>query len=1099
MRSDWELLQDFVKTRSDAAFTELVERHIDWVYSVALRRVGESHLAEDIVQSVFALLARKAGSLRRGTLLGGWLFRSTCLVAKCSLRANRRRKRREEQASAMMTTAQAHDDDPQWEQLAPHLDEAVASLSETDRSAVVLRFYQKKSLSEVGLHLGISEEAAKKRVSRTVDKLKTFMARRGVGLGGVVLAGMLAEKTVQAAPAALAGSVAKTSAVISAALLPQLARDALNAWRWTRIKWVSGVSVLLVAVLWLNSTRTSLSNQAELRLRTARASPGSQTVPALPNQAEASQASSIAGKPEFLFRAVAAESTNGIAAARVLVNYVSDAEWIRKDDLLTDDQGFCAVPLPAGNLGRLDVGIIKDGFAQKFYTWRVDYETPLPPVYVLKLERAVSMGGRVQGPDGKPVSNAEIGLSFYGAGDASFREPTLERLGFVGEAVTAVRTDSQGAWRCALIPAGCKSFSIVVQHPAYVQASFSLRPDQLVTSDKTQLPMEDLLASKAVLQLEPGFALKGYVLDDSGNPLADARVSWMGELGYRQDGVKTGPDGSFCMTSLPAGPGQISAWAKGFAPALVTVEVGASSREAIFRLNRGAAFPITIQDRDGNGIAGAWATIDLPIPHNADFHLATDAAGRAIFQGIPTNALKSLVFHAGAKGYFISRNIRLSSEQPEPTIRLVKALHVSGNVLDADSGKPVMDFKAIPCRGETSAGYDRYGTAHGQLGVYAVSFSESEPPFRVRVEADGYEPAMSPPLNAEPNEQEQDFRLRRKEASHVISGTVALPDGKPAANVGVALLTFEQGAALYHGTFKHEDGAILTTTSEQGEFKFDVDAQAHTLVAAEPQRGFGLLRIHRASAPYKLQLQPWGRIEGRLVLAGKPASGQQVTVQRGLSAYRTIRDGLYAGFDYCPTDADGRFVCELVPPGDVTLYLYEGKGQPFSHATVAEVRAGETVHVQVGGGGRTVTGKLAMNGGSKVDWASQLISGSLVTNRKRPAIEPPKANDFGARLKLLDFFDQSEEWHAFERGGGSFPLQVGPDGSFLAQNIPPGPYQLNVMISDSSGKGSDPLAAFHRNIMGSLRAEVEVPGDSNDSTAVDLGSFNLRPNQAALK
>ena len=213
MRSDWELLQDFVKTRSDAAFTELVKRHIDWVYSVALRRVGESHLAEDVVQSVFALLARKAGSLRRGTLLGGWLFRSTCLVAKCSLRANRRRKRREEQASAMMTTAQAHDDDPQWEQLAPHLDEAVASLSETDRSAVVLRFYQKKSLSEVGLHLGISAEAAKKRVSRTVDKLKTFMARRGVGLGAVVLAGMLAEKTVQAAPAALAGSVAKTSAV----------------------------------------------------------------------------------------------------------------------------------------------------------------------------------------------------------------------------------------------------------------------------------------------------------------------------------------------------------------------------------------------------------------------------------------------------------------------------------------------------------------------------------------------------------------------------------------------------------------------------------------------------------------------------------------------------------------------------------------------------------------------------------------------------------------------------------------------------------------------------------------------------------------------
>src|ERR1017187_9972111 len=146
---DWELLQDYVKIRSEAAFTELVQRNIDWIYSLALRRVGNPQLAQDVVQSVFALLARKAGSMRAGTVLGGWLFRSTCFVAKCSLRAERRRKSREEIASAMMTTAQTDETEIYWERLAPHLDDAVASLSEADRSLVLLRFYQRKSLSEV--------------------------------------------------------------------------------------------------------------------------------------------------------------------------------------------------------------------------------------------------------------------------------------------------------------------------------------------------------------------------------------------------------------------------------------------------------------------------------------------------------------------------------------------------------------------------------------------------------------------------------------------------------------------------------------------------------------------------------------------------------------------------------------------------------------------------------------------------------------------------------------------------------------------------------------------------------------------------------------
>jgi len=135
---DWNLIQDYAQTGSETAFAELAHRHIDWIYSVAIRQVGDPHLAQDVVQLVLVLLARKAGGFRPGTLLGGWLFRTTCFVSKCALRAEPRRKHRENQASAMMTDQQNQETEQVWEQLVPHLDQAVAALPKTDRTAITL-------------------------------------------------------------------------------------------------------------------------------------------------------------------------------------------------------------------------------------------------------------------------------------------------------------------------------------------------------------------------------------------------------------------------------------------------------------------------------------------------------------------------------------------------------------------------------------------------------------------------------------------------------------------------------------------------------------------------------------------------------------------------------------------------------------------------------------------------------------------------------------------------------------------------------------------------------------------------------------------------
>jgi RNA polymerase sigma factor (sigma-70 family) len=256
MMGDWQLLQAYANSRSEAAFAEVVSRHLDWVYSVALRHVGDPHLAEDVVQSVFVLLARKARDLGPGTRLGGWLFRTTCHVAAHAVRAEQRRKNREATACTMSPDTTSPDtSEILWEQLTPHLDQAVAALPQADRSAILLRFYEKQPLRQVGEKLGVSEEAAKKRVSRAVERMREFLQRRGVKLTAVALAAVLAEKTVQAASAALASTVLKVSLASASAsattLLPQLVRETLRAWRRAKIQLVAGLGAASVVVVFV--------------------------------------------------------------------------------------------------------------------------------------------------------------------------------------------------------------------------------------------------------------------------------------------------------------------------------------------------------------------------------------------------------------------------------------------------------------------------------------------------------------------------------------------------------------------------------------------------------------------------------------------------------------------------------------------------------------------------------------------------------------------------------------------------------------------------------------------------------------------------------
>jgi RNA polymerase sigma factor (sigma-70 family) len=179
--NDSELLAQYARHHSETAFTALVERYINLVYSTALRRVGNPHAAEEITQAVFIILARKAASLGAKTVLSGWLYQAARLTAGNFLRGEIRRQRREQEAY-MQSLLNESAADNVWRQIAPLLDDAMGRLGEKDRNAVVLRFFENKSLAEVGVALGASEDAAKMRVNRALEKLRKFLMRRGIAL-----------------------------------------------------------------------------------------------------------------------------------------------------------------------------------------------------------------------------------------------------------------------------------------------------------------------------------------------------------------------------------------------------------------------------------------------------------------------------------------------------------------------------------------------------------------------------------------------------------------------------------------------------------------------------------------------------------------------------------------------------------------------------------------------------------------------------------------------------------------------------------------------------------------------------------------------------
>lgn len=256
-KSDQELLREYAFEKSDAAFAALVQRHVHFVYSAALRMVVDAHLAEDVTQAVFAAVSRHAADLLEVTVFSAWLHRTTRNQAVMLIRGESRRRVRERQVAEMNDQM---DSTEVWEKLAPHLDDALAELPPEDRDALLLRFFEKKTAREVGDRLGLSQDAAQKRMTRALERLRAIFAQRGYTISAAALGTLISAQAVQFAPAALGTAI--VAAASSAAGLSISSNSILALMASTKIK------TALVAVVTAGlGTTVVMQQQTNARLR----------------------------------------------------------------------------------------------------------------------------------------------------------------------------------------------------------------------------------------------------------------------------------------------------------------------------------------------------------------------------------------------------------------------------------------------------------------------------------------------------------------------------------------------------------------------------------------------------------------------------------------------------------------------------------------------------------------------------------------------------------------------------------------------------------------------------------------------------------------
>ncbi len=866
-----QLLLEYAQRGSESAFRTLVTRYLDLVYSVALRRAGgDVHLAQDIAQSVFTDLARKARALPPDMRLGGWLHRHTCFVASTLLRSERRRRERERQA-AEMNSLQAFPDRP-WDELGPVLDEAIDQLESPDREVIVLRFFEKRDLREVGVALGISEDAAQKRVSRAVDRLRERVNASGVAVTVTALGAVLVTSAVNAAPAGLASTIS-SAALAAAGVGTGIVAGLLKMLPSAKMQMALAVGLAVIGVVALivlsrHKTDDALKEQAGAPdLPSEHSSVGNPAATEFRSgDPEPAPVTSVTNSVLHL-QILAADSGKPVPLVEVQVSH--EPKLWGTTGLLSDRDGLCDVAY-GREVGQLVLWVHLDGFADTRLLWRPAQGEVVPSSYVLRLDRPTRIGGRVVDDEGSPVAGVRIG--WYLEDDAGGVENVPESHEF---AWITTETDETGRWRIERIAE--EVFRRLVgyaKHTNYIDAQYvhvSWRP----------LVERELREGTHIFKLGRAVTAMGMALDSAGVPIGDAKVL-IGKVNYgdSREGT-TAADGTFSIPGCVPGMQWVSAKARGYAATTVAANLGANEPPIHLVLQRGKVLRLRVVNRAGDPIPQTTVYLQHPddtpkqpglaMRVQTSFQVESDPDGRVVWTNAPAGELR---FGFIAPGYLEVENIEIPADGEEHTVTLASAVIVQGTVRDQATGELLPRFRiGLGCP-ELSGGtthiewarFDRFWVDYTN-GTYRYSCDEplqrrldgENPGYVLKFEAAGYASHVSRIIGPDEGFVQLDVELRPATNTTV---TVFKPDGQPAALADVGFYYPGSRLQLAFGGLSREasPGGAHAQTDKSGTFELRPDDSIDRVLVVCPD-GYAEATPAVLIASPTLQLQSWGRLE----------------------------------------------------------------------------------------------------------------------------------------------------------------------------------------------------------------------------------------------
>ncbi|MGO9201471.1 MAG: sigma-70 family RNA polymerase sigma factor [Limisphaerales bacterium] len=932
-QNDWSLLREYVERGSEAAFETLVRRHLDMVYSAAWRQTGDADLAQEAAQAAFVLLARKAPRLSSGVVIGGWLYRTACLTARRALRDQTHRRIKEKEAAEMRLT---DSNDEAWARLVPHLDAALADLGEADRTAIVLRFLERRSFRDLAATLSVSEDAAKKRVARGLEKLRVVFNRQGVTFGVGTIAAALSARAVEAAPAGLLRASVQAGVSGGTAAGPGVGAVVSGVVRETlisRLKWGGAVagSVFLLAVIGtLHGTRPGSAVREETR--GSASGDGAKAVASRQGRREHAPAPvphSADGRA-MLLRVVADENDQPLAQVAVQAEFIIMPGSVLST-FVTDSGGAARVVLPAGSVDGMSCWVSTPGRVPTTVSWnsRIGMAS-LPPEYALRLPQGQFVAGTVVDETGQPVVGATV--HFQGEGMRGDSRDFADYAGPLSLSQSArmapPTTDEEGSWSANFISPTAKSLFGYVQHPEYAATQFGhiQPPDPIQPS------------TNIVLVLQRGCSVAGTVRDAAGAPVPEAHVNLQSQLGLPARWMKTDAAGQFEFQRVGSGPWFLMTAAKGFQPGdqLSIQGAEATNLDIVLKALRVAGSSVIRgrvvgEDRKPIGRVGVRLAPGRPGLEEVNWTTDTDAEGRFAWTSAPDHPVALVV--AGPSWDWEEQQVELAPAGPEAVITLkpkAKIL-VHGTVTDRSTGRLLPEFKVLWARGIKS-GYvvNTEVLIEGQDGRFAVNLLPEQVPSygppgsstRLDFQAPGYVNKVVR-LNSGTNDIPLDIAL---EPATDIIGTVLCPDGGPAAGARVLFrnehIRFRLGDGLYVSGPASWPFAIETHTGADGAFRIAKADEIQRLEVVHPQ-GWANVPIDYASTAV-IQLQPWGRV------SGVARSGQDVLAGVEVRATQSGTEPEQMLFEYAVrTDTEGRFEFSSLPGGRARVFVpppAEGQG-----------------------------------------------------------------------------------------------------------------------------------------------------------------------------